>query len=198
MLLKGSHEFTMNMWVVFGTAVLLGASILGFNTHGAKDTLPGQINTPQQVEQTVTEGERVVDSGQKVSSVFYENREYGFRVSLPGSWRGYTVVTEEWEAYPVGDTVGDSLTGPLLRIRHPEWTAENPRQDIPIMIFTMAQWEALEADQYHIGAAPIGPRELARSQDYVLALPARYNFAFLTGYEEVETIVNNDSITMIQ
>ncbi len=186
----------MNIWVVLGTSLLLGVSVLGFNTHAAKDTLPGEVNAPQQVEQTVTERERVVDSNQKVSSVSYENSEYGFRVSLPDSWSGYMVVAEEWEAYPVGDTVGNDLTGPLFRIRHPEWTAEDPRQDIPIMVFTIAQWEMLEADQYHIGAAPIGPRELARSQDYVLALPARYNFAFLTGYEEVETIVNSDAISM--
>lgn len=187
----------MNIWVILGTALLLGASVLGFNGHAAQDTLPIGSSTPSQVEQTGARHETAVDSNEEAVKVSYEDSQYGFRVSLPNSWSGYTVVTEEWEAYPVGDTTGDSLVGPLLRIRHPEWTDDNPRQDIPIMIFTIAQWDALEADQYHIGAAPIGPRELARSQEYVLALPARYNFSFLTGYEEVETIVNNNFITMI-
>lgn len=47
----------------------------------------------------------------------------------------------------------------------------------------------LEQEDFHIGAAPIGPKELARNSNYVFALPARYNYAFPTGYEEVEKIL---------
>jgi hypothetical protein len=47
----------------------------------------------------------------------------------------------------------------------------------------------MEAGKFHIGAAPIGPKELDRNNKYVLALPARYNFAFPEGYEEVEKIL---------
>ena len=39
------------------------------------------------------------------------------------------------------------------------------------------------------GAAPINPSELGRNKRYVFALPPRYNFAFPTGYEEVEEIL---------
>ncbi|MDD2756827.1 MAG: hypothetical protein PHS80_15045, partial [Methanothrix sp.] len=56
-------------------------------------------------------------------------------------------------------------------------------------IFTLAQWDDLLAEKFHIGAAPIGPSELGRNADYVFALPARYNYAFPTGYEEVDQII---------
>jgi len=62
------------------------------------------------------------------------------------------------------------------------------------MIFTIEQWEALEDGKFHIGAAPIGPTELARNSKYVFALPARYNYAFPTGYEEVEQILETNPL----
>ncbi|MDP1086626.1 hypothetical protein Q6245_30140, partial [Klebsiella pneumoniae] len=67
---------------------------------------------------------------------------------------------------------------PMISIRHPDWTSQNPRQDIPIMIFTLAQWNMLQQDEFHIGAAPINPSELGRNTSYVFARPARYNYAF--------------------
>lgn len=129
--------------------------------------------------------------------VTYLNGDYGFVFSLPGSWEGYTIVTEEWEGLPVGGTE-PVTTGPLIRIRHPAWREDAPRQDIPIMVFTMDQWEALESGEFHIGAAPIGPNELGRNDEYVFALPARYNFAFPEGYEEVEEILEGDPLQPTQ
>ena len=82
-------------------------------------------------------------------------------------------------------------TGELISIRHPEWTSQNQRQDIPIMIFTLIQWTSLQQGEFHIGAAPIGPKELGRNTSYVFALPARYNYAFPEGYEEVESILDS-------
>lgn len=126
--------------------------------------------------------------------VIYENADYGFRFSLPDSWKGYTIVTEQWEGLSLaGSEAGKVVeTGTKLSIRSPEWTSEKPRQDIPILIFTLSQWEALDQENgFHIGAAPMGPSELGRNAGYVFALPARYNFAFPEGYEEVETILND-------
>jgi len=60
------------------------------------------------------------------------------------------------------------------------------------MVFTLAQWNSLQKDVFHIGAAPIGPSELGRNNSYVLALPARYNFAFPEGYKDVETILESN------
>ena len=66
------------------------------------------------------------------------------------------------------------------------------------MIFTTAQWKSLQQEEFHIGAAPVGPRELGRNTKYVFGLPARYNFAFPTGYEEVENILKGDPLQPIE
>ncbi len=130
------------------------------------------------------------------TSVKYKNNQYGFSFALPKSWKGYSIVTEKWEGYAPGSEEtqgtqedGPSETGPLILIRHPQWTQETQRQDIPIMVVTSSQWDALQRGEFHIGAAPIGPSELGRNAKYVFALPARYNYAFPPGFEEVEEIL---------
>jgi len=129
------------------------------------------------------------------SSVVYKNTQYGFSFSLPDSWKSYTIITDQWEGYPLSQQGNTAVeTGPLLSIRHPQWTKEKPRQDIPILIFTISQWNSLQKEEFHIGAAPIGPRELGRNTKYVFALPARYNFAFPTGFEEVENILAGEPL----
>ena len=37
----------------------------------------------------------------------------------------------------------------------------------------------------------MNPIELGRNSDYVFALPARYNYAFPEGYEEVDDIIES-------
>lgn len=125
------------------------------------------------------------------ATVGYVNKDFGFDVALPDSWKGYTIVTDKWQGYSVADGAGQKLAaeGPQFSIRHPLWTAAVPRQDIPIMVFTLQQWDDMQGDKFHIGAAPINPSELARNDKYVFALPARYNYAFPQGFEEVETIL---------
>ena len=127
-----------------------------------------------------------------LSIIEYKNTQYGFSFSLPLAWYGYTIVEDSW----VGDVSGTKSDvvvekGPIILIRHPKWTSANPRQDIPIMIFTIEQWNELQQEKFHIGAAPIGPMELGRNSKYVFALPARYNFAFLPGFEEVDEIIQS-------
>ncbi len=133
---------------------------------------------------------RVMDEPQ-ASPIVYENTRYGFTFSLPESWKGYTIVTGRWEGLSLERASRDKVVerGPLISIRHPEWTAQNPRQDIPIMILTHAQWNSLRQGKFSVGAAPVGPTEIDRNSSYVFALPVRYNYAFPTGYEEVEKIL---------
>jgi hypothetical protein len=128
--------------------------------------------------------------------IVYENTTYGFTFTLPESWEGYSIVTGEWEGVDPWAASGQQTVaeGPILSIRHPLWTESVPRQDIPIMVFTLSQWNSLQNDEFHIGAAPTGPSELARNSKYVFALPARYNYAFPAGYEEVEAILNSNPI----
>ncbi|WFA07780.1 hypothetical protein [Tissierella sp. Yu-01] len=122
----------------------------------------------------------------------YGNIEYGFRLKLPLSWEEHSVFDEEWVSND------GSQTGVINNIRHPEWTEENPRQDIPIMIFNHEQWELIEKGELNIGAAPISPKYLGENDEYVFALPARYNFSFPTGYEEVEDIMESNPLEIIK
>lgn len=125
------------------------------------------------------------------NSIVYTNTQYGFSFTLPKSWKGFSIVTGKWEGRAIeGPRSGEVVeTGPIISIRHPRWTPEKPRQDIPVMIFTLDQWTSLEREEISVGAAPIPPKELGRNNRYVFALPARYNFAFPLGYEEVEEIL---------
>lgn len=66
------------------------------------------------------------------------------------------------------------------------------------MVFTIEQWDRMQRGEWHIGAAPIGPLELGRNSSYVLALPARYNYAFLEGWEEVEQILQDHPLVTFE
>ncbi|MBP3964089.1 hypothetical protein [Paenibacillus lignilyticus] len=135
----------------------------------------------------------VAQANQVQESAVYENTQYGFRFTLPDSWKGYTIVTDKWTGQDATD--GKAVeSGASIGIRHPEWTADKPRQDIPIYVFTIDQWNALQQEKFFIGAAPVGPSELTRNDKYVFALPARYNFAYLDGYQEVEDILKDNPI----
>jgi len=140
--------------------------------------------------------ESILESFIVTSSKVYENKQYGFKFILPGSWEGYDIIIDEWEGLSREEPESSSAveTGPVINIRHPGWTSEDPRQDIPIMVFTLTQWEAMQEGEFHIGAAPVGPKELGRNDKYVFALPARYNYAFPTGYQEVESILESSPL----
>jgi hypothetical protein len=129
------------------------------------------------------------------SSVTYTNRKYGFRFVLPSSWKGFSIITGQWTGTPVnGSSSAKADHGLELSIRHPLWTKANPRQDIPIMTFTLKQWKFVSQETLAVSAAPFGPSELGRNSRYVFALPPRYNYAYPEGYEEVEKIIAAHSL----
>lgn len=134
------------------------------------------------------------------AKVEYKSAAYGFAVALPKSWKGYSVSVDTWTGVAAGDELGDMAfaRGPVVSIHNPKWTSENPYQDIPIMVFTLSQWNSLQEEKFHIGAAPIGPSELGRNSKYVFALPARYNYAFPPGYEEVDQILQAKPLTTLE
>jgi hypothetical protein len=125
-------------------------------------------------------------------TILYKNIEYGFNFELPKSWEGYKIVSDSWEGLSPNQQIIEN--GQILSIRHPEWTKEKPKQDIPVMIFTLDQWSLLEKGEFHIGAAPVRPSILGQNNKYVFALPPRYNYAFPEGYEEVENILENNPL----
>jgi len=164
----------------------------------------GSENSPQSSVQTIlpsptpttTINAASPESPAPSQALAYQNTDYGFTFTLPESWKNYTIITDKWEGLAADEAAGEKTveTGPQISIRHPAWTEETPRQDIPIMIFTLAQWDGLHQDKFHIGAAPIGPSELGRNSRYVFALPARYNFAYPEGYEEVDQLMKTNPL----
>ncbi|MCX6703695.1 MAG: hypothetical protein NTV02_03340 [Candidatus Zambryskibacteria bacterium] len=114
-------------------------------------------------------------------SVTYKNNTYGFSLSLPKEWQGYTLVP------------GSLQFGEVITLRHPLWTKENIYMDVPILIYTIAQWQKWEANNFegYPTAAPIGPTERGRNARYVFATAPRYNFSYGIGWEAVDTIVEN-------
>lgn len=113
--------------------------------------------------------------------LLYRNDKYGFGVTLPESWRGYSVSEQSMGSYVE------------VRIKHPQSTSQNPRMDIPVLVVPLATWgkwypPAPGAVQ-HPFAAPVPATERARNNRYVFATAPRYNYSFATGYEEVDEIV---------
>lgn len=153
--------------------------------------------SPKVIEQTNT-STNIASSTQSTASIEYSDTQYGFTFTLPSSWQGYSIATNTWEGNAIGPE-GNVPTerGPEISIRHPLWTVQNPRQDIPIMVFTLNQWDLMLRDKFHIGAAPINPSRLGFNANYVFALPARYNYAFRLGWEEVEKILANNPLKAI-
>lgn len=135
---------------------------------------------------------RVQASSRHTATIEYRNRKYGFRFTLPESWKGYQVLWSEWEGSVFGSdgNVKHILRGPNLLIRHPKWTQENPREDMPIMIFTIPQWN----EGPIVSAAPFGPAELGRNRKYVFAVPPRWDYDFSEGYEEAEKLLTPSSL----
>ncbi|CAM3865716.1 hypothetical protein [Mesobacillus thioparans] len=156
-----------------------------------------QIKEPPPIDETpVNDDKDPIDQNEPndevTDTILYKNAEYGFTFELPKSWEGYKIVSDSWEGISADQQIIE--TGQTLTIRHPEWTEEKPKQDIPIMIFTLNQWTLLEKGEFHIGAAPVGPSILGQNNKYVFALPARYNYAFPEGYEEVEKILETNPL----
>jgi hypothetical protein len=131
-------------------------------------------------------------AGKHRKTIEYKSASYGFSLTLPKSWKGYRVSWSEWEGSVLRDdgSVAREFRGPKLRIRHPEWNEEHPREDLPIMIFTIAQWN----EDPVVSAAPIGPAELGRNRRYVFALPPRWDYDFAEGWEEAQKILTPDSL----
>lgn len=175
---------------IASVAALVLFAILTFSMnedHPSSSDTTDQTSTDENIVDT--EKETVDHNENKGTEILYENKEYGFTFTLPKSWSDYQIVSDTWEG--ISEQTKTNEHGPILSIRHPQWSEEKPRQDIPILVFTLTQWSSLEKGDFHIGAAPVGPTILGQNNEYVFALPARYNFAFLEGYEEVETILAN-------
>jgi hypothetical protein len=181
-----SHKTGEKILLVAAVLMVAGTALFFLITKGQP---PADLNQPIQ-------NQPPTNNPPSQSEVEYINNEFGFSVALPDNWRGYKVDIDKWTGDAIGDQLGDThyTDGPVVSIHSPQWTGPGSYQDIPIMVFTIAQWQDLQAGKFHIGAAPIGPSELARNPKYVFALPARYNFAYPPGTEEVQKIIDSSPL----
>jgi len=62
------------------------------------------------------------------------------------------------------------------------------------MVFTPLQWSAMQRNEFHISAAPINLSLLGYNDKYIFGLPARYNFTFPEGWQEVEDILKTNPL----
>jgi hypothetical protein len=107
--------------------------------------------------------------------VRYHDAQYDLTFFLPADWRGYSVRTEQWEvsAAPLTNAVTPAH-GPKIILRHPQWRAGDPYQDIPIDIFTRAQWgQAWQTGNFPTGAGGV-EFEIAHNGKYVFGIHSRF------------------------
>ncbi len=130
----------------------------------------------------------------QVDASTYHNDQFGFSIALPNSWKGYMVNQIKEDIYDVSGktkTNNGVVEGlQLIELHHPSETPQNPREVMPIMIFTPAQWAHIQKEEWSVGAAPIPPTLLSQNSKYIMALPARYNYDYKTGWEEVDRLVH--------
>ena len=125
--------------------------------------------------------------------IIYNNADYGFDFSLPDNWAGYSVVKSTWSGNALTKATTNE-TGPKLLIRNPKWTSAVHYEDIPVMIFTLTQWNSYTAGNFSVSAAPIDATEIARNNLYVFALPPRWDFDYSEGYVETENILKTNPL----
>lgn len=185
-------------WVTQGRFPLAPAA-----SQAGSEPVSSQQNSTAGISSAL-ESSASANSGSSSSAVMnaltYTNKEYGFTFALPQDFEGYTILNEEWEGTDIKNTASKArvFKGPRITIRDPRWTSQVPRQDIPIMILTVDQWNQLQNGEFSIGAAPVNPSELGQNSKYVFALPARYNYAFPEGYEEVQTILDGSPLAAFE
>jgi hypothetical protein len=129
-------------------------------------------------------------------SVRYENAEYGLTFLLPESWRGYSVSVWQWDGEKYS-AAADKLVvvghGPMITLRHPRWQTNVPRQDIPILVFTRAQWDELHRGNLWPSLYAGGVmNEMWHNQKHVFAMSSRYNVGELYGTKEVAEVVERN------
>ena len=130
--------------------------------------------------------------GETNSPITYTNAEYGFTFSLPASWKGYSILENEWNG--TSDTNKPVTKGTTVVIRHPKWTSSLHHEDIPVMVFTKAQWDSYVAGDFFTSAAPFNASELGRNNSFVFALPPRWDYDYSLGYQEAENIIKSNPL----
>ncbi len=133
----------------------------------------------------------------------YHNEQYDFTFFLPASWRGPSVLIQQWDA-PLHSadyqTEVGRERGSIIVLRSPRWKGNDHYQDIPILVFTRGQWVASEGQQrfFPYACGLIG--ELWHNPRYVFGMWTRYEDldiqnnggAEVRGVEEARDIIERN------
>jgi len=132
-----------------------------------------------------------------VLPIRYHNEQYDFTFSLPASWRGYSVLIQQWDAplYSADDQkVVGTEHGPIIVLRHPLWKTNDLYQDIEIMVFTHSQWKDEEQGKFFPYAGGM-ISEMWHNQKYVFGLFSRYNANDdVKGWKEADDIIATNCV----
>ena len=133
----------------------------------------------------------------------YRDAQYDLTIFLPTSWRGYSVLVQEWDAPLYSADYQTEIgreRGPIVVLRNPQWKVDDHYQDIPIMVFTRSQWVACEGQQrfFPYACGLIG--ELWHNPKYVFGIWTRYEDldiqnnggAEVKGVEEARDIIRGN------
>jgi hypothetical protein len=83
--------------------------------------------------------------------------------------------------------------GPIIVLRNPQWKASESYQDIPILVFTHSQWDAVIPQRLFVGAGGI-EYEISHSAKFVFGINSRHNWGELKGWEETGKIVQQNVV----
>jgi len=113
-----------------------------------------------------------IDSIQTVGRETYTNNQYGFRVSVPELWKGYSIQETKWDGLLIGTAI--HYGGPKIIIKNIKLEKENGFSGIPVMVVTPDVWKLMEEEKIAVSAAPIGPSKIGENSKYVFATPPRF------------------------
>ncbi len=127
----------------------------------------------------------------------YHNTQYDFTFYLPESWKGYSVLTDQWEGITYlekEDKDAVLARGPIILLRNPQWKTNKPYQDIPIYIFTRQQWDDDKSGKLSAEGAGGIIYELWHNDKYVFGIHSRFNANdSVPGWDEAQNIVNTNT-----
>jgi len=119
----------------------------------------------------------------------YYNSQYDFTFFLPASWRGYSVLIQQWNASQTDSTMPEH--GPVIVIRHPQWKINDIYQDIPVRVFTRSQWEADRHGKFAIDAGGF-EEEIEHNREFVFVISSRFNTEELKASKEADDVVTQN------
>lgn len=188
---KGRSTAGTTIVILIVLILLVGAGYIYYRS-GSNGT-PAGTTPSSTADQNLPGSSTSTASSSLPLPVTYTNNTYGFTFSLPADWQGYAIVKNEWQGF--SSTNGNVIaTGTALLIRNPQWTASNHYEDIPVMIFTLAQWSSYQSGVFSTSPAPFPASELGQNNTYVFALPPRWDYDYSTGYQEADTIMSENPL----